>query len=106
MPGTRQEIHKETNNCYATEAMQLAIQDLEDHGGAFVRVLEKDVPIDEVCNVGMFFYTVKHKHLESGHTKTYAYIDNWRRLDARFVVKGFQEAIGAIASVPKSQLGV
>ena len=61
---------------------------------AFLRASSKDVPKDEACISGRFVYTRKRKTLKSGHARTDAYVDEQRRLDARFCVEGFQEAIG------------
>ena len=54
----------------------------------------------------MFVYTIKHKPLNAGRVKTEAYIDNQRRIDARFVVGGFQESIGPNDSAPEAQLRI
>ena len=66
---------------------------LEDHV-AFIRVLSKGVSIGGVSIEGRFVYTRQHKPLKPGRSKTESYIDDRRRLDARFRVKCFQEAVG------------
>ena len=48
----------------------------------------------EVCINGRFVYEIKHKPLKAGHAKTDAYVDNVRRIDARFRAKGPQDALG------------
>ena len=47
---------------------KVEIKALEEHG-AFIRVLGKDVPNDEVCTSGRFVYTLKRKPLKAGHAK-------------------------------------
>ena len=49
----------------------------------FPMVSKKGVTNDAVCINGRFVYTIKHKPRKTGNTKTEAYIDNQRRLDAR-----------------------
>ena len=71
---------------------------------AFVRVLGRGVPKDEVCIDGRSVYIIKHKPLKSGHAKTEAYIDSQRRLDARMCVKGLQEEIRTKSPPPTAQL--
>ena len=46
-----------------------------------------------VCRNGRFVYTTRHNPLKYGHTKTEAYLDGRRCLDARFCVGRFQEAV-------------
>ena len=52
----------------------------------------------EICINGRFVYTAKHNPVKDGHARTDAYIYDPRRLDARFCVRGFQEAVGPNAS--------
>ena len=52
--------------------------------GTFITPLRKGVPKYEVCISGGFVYTIRNKPLRDGHTKTDAYVDNRRRLAARF----------------------
>ena len=52
------------------------------------------VPSDEVCINGRFVYTAKRKPVKAGHTKTESYVDDQRRLDARFCAISFQEEVG------------
>ena len=75
------------------------------HGrrNTFVNVTKKDVPRNEVCINGKFAYAIKHKFVDAGHGKTEACIDNERRLDSRFCVKGFREAIGENDAARASQ---
>ena len=88
MAGKRKEIPKEeTYKFRGGAAMDVEIIALEDRG-AFIRVSSKDVPSDGVCIDGMFVYTSKHTPLQSGHSKTDAYVDDQRGLDARFRAKG------------------
>ena len=46
----------------------------------------------------------KNKSLSAGYEKTGAYLDENRKLDARFCVKGFQELVEANAAAPTVQL--
>ena len=71
---------------------------------AFIRVLRMDVPKDECCINGRFFYSARHKPLNDGHARADAYIDDQSWLGARFCVKGFQEAIGGNAYAPTEKL--
>ena len=57
---------------------------------AFLRASGEDVAKDEVCINGRFFYTSEHIPLAAGHAREEAYVDDPRRLDARFYAKGLQ----------------
>ena len=69
----------------------------------FLRVLIKDAPKDEVCRNGGGVLNKKHKTSESDHARTDAYVDDTRRLDARFCAKFAQGEIGG-RFPPTSQL--
>ena len=62
------------------------------------------VPKGAVCINVRFLYTIKHKPPKAGHVKSESYIDNERRLDARFLLKVYQVDNGANDSTPTSQL--
>ena len=53
---------------------------------------------------GLFLYTMGNRPFSAGHKKAGAYVDENRKLDARFCVKGFQEFAGPNASAPTVQL--
>ena len=53
---------------------------------------------------GGFVYAVQNKPISAGHTKTGAYVDENRKLDARFRVTGFQELVETNASAQTAQL--
>ena len=53
---------------------------------------------------GRFVYTIKGKPIAAGHKQTGAYIDEDRKLDSRFCVKGFQEFAEPNAAAPTVQL--
>ena len=53
---------------------------------------------------GVFSCAVANKPISAGHTKTSAYVDENRKLDARFGVKGFREFVETNASDPTVQL--
>ena len=75
MPGARKEIpNGRTYNCYGDSERQIEIGALGWHG-TFRALLRNDVPKYEVCINARFVYTIKHKPLEAGHSKTDAYID-------------------------------
>ena len=53
---------------------------------------------------GRFVSAVGNKPISAGHTKTSAYVDENRKLDAILRVKGFREILDANASAPTVQL--
>ena len=55
---------------------------------------------------GIFGYSVGNKPISAGHTKTAAYVDGDRKLDAGFGVKGSQEFAETDAPAPKVQLQI
>ena len=80
----RKEIPKEeTYNYYGEAERRLEIRSSWDHG-AFIMALSSDVPRDGVCKYGRVVYTMEHKPLKAGHTKTEPYLDYRRWIDARF----------------------
>ena len=106
MHGVGKEIPKEeTYNNYgdAARKIEIEIEAIEKHG-AFIRIPFCRIPIDESLIEGRFVYTIKNKPLSAGYEKTDAYLDENRKLDARFCVKGFQELVEANAAAPTVQL--
>ena len=86
MPGTRKVIPKDETYRY----------DGDD---------ARNVEIRALGDIGTFImYAAKRNPSEAGLTKTEAYVDGPRRLDARFCSKGFQEDVDANAPAPTSQL--
>ena len=87
VPGIRKEINKGVTYRYrGDDERRVVISALYDHV-AFVGVLSKGFPRGGVCINGMSVYTTKHNPSKAGHTKTDAYSDGRRRLDARFLAK-------------------
>ena len=64
----------------------------------------KDSTKGEVCINGRFFYTIKHKPMNDGHTRTESYIDGRRWLDARFCMNGYRESAGANSASPTAEI--
>ena len=96
MHGMRKGIPKEeTYNYYGDAPRRVEIAALGDHG-PFSRVSSKDVPKAEVCINGRFVYTIKRKQSKAGHTRTNAYIDSQRRLDARFAREVIEKLWGGM----------
>ena len=55
---------------------------------------------------GRFFYAMTNKPISAGHTEKGTYVDENRKLDSGFCVKGFQEFAEPNASAPKVQLQI
>ena len=65
---------------------------------------EKDVLKDAVCVNGRFSYAIKHRSLHDGHSETGAYIDNQRRLGARFFEIDSQGGIRGEMHLPRHRI--
>ena len=106
IPGTRKEIRKEeTYNKYGDAARYLKSMLLGNMGplrGCRFRKYRTGI---SNC-VGGFVCAVVNKPIPAGYAKTGAYVDENRKLDSRFRVKGFQEFEGTNASAPTVQLQI
>ena len=103
MPGMRKETQKEeTQNKYGDAARKLKLNQLRN----MVRSYEYHFQRFRKGSLigGRFVYTIKNKQIAAGHKKTGAYLDENRKLDAGFCVKGFQEFVGSNEYAPTVQL--
>ena len=103
MPGMRKEIPKdETPNKCGDAARKIEIEAIGNMGlsyGYHFRNSSRGSLIE-----GRFVYIMKNKPIATGHKRTVAYIDENRKLDAVFCVKGFREFVESNAPAPTVQL--
>ena len=72
--------------------------------GAFIRIPFSGVPEGGSLIEGGFVYTIKNEAISTGHKRNGAYIDENRKLDAIFCVKGRRDFAGPTESPPTVQL--
>ena len=90
-------------NKHGAAARKIEIEAVEKHG-APDRISFSQIPNGGSLIEGRFVYTIKNKPTSAGYGETGAYLDENRKLDARFCAEGFQELVGANAAAPTVQL--
>ena len=99
MPGVRKEIPKEeTFHKYGGEARKGGI-DAIGKRGFYENTFRGDSGWGSLIE-GRFVYAVGNKPISAGRAKTGAYVDEYRKQDARFFVTWFQEFAESNASAP------
>ena len=100
MPGAGKEIPKEeTYNKFGDAARKIEIGAIGKHG-TFARIPFAEIPNGASVIEGRFVYTIKINPF-GGCEKTGANLDENRKLDAGFRVKGSQEVVGKTQQCPK-----
>ena len=83
---------------------EIEIGAIEKHG-TFVRIPFGRIPIGESLTEGRFVYAIKINPFRREYEKTSAYLDENRKLGARFCVEGLQEVVeDNAAAAPTVQL--
>ena len=72
----------------------------------FWRIPYADIPDGESLIEGGFVYAVENRPLSAAYAQTGAYVDENRKLDARYCVNGFHEFSDTDASAPTVQLQI
>ena len=104
MPGMRNEIRKEeTYNKYGGDVSIIEIWGYWETWNFRAAAILGDSGRESLIE-GRLVCAVGNKPLSAGHAKTCTYVDENRKLDAIFCVKGSQEFVETNASAPPVQL--